>query len=31
MALALKKAALSPEEYLSNEVEAEPKHEYVDG
>ncbi len=31
MALALKKAALSPEDYLAGEAEAEIKHEYVDG
>jgi len=31
MALALKKAALSPEDYLAGEAEAEVKHEYVDG
>lgn len=31
MALVLKKAALSTEDYLAGEAEAEIKHEYVDG
>lgn len=31
MALALKKAALSPADYLAGEAEARVKHEYVDG
>lgn len=31
MALALKKAVLSPEDYLTDEAAAEVRHEYVDG
>jgi Uma2 family endonuclease len=31
MALALKKALLSPENYLAGEAESQVKHEYVDG